>query len=248
MRMTMLETTNEVRPKSLLLRIINVVFTLFLIVVAPIPLVLATKTDNIFLQILCAATMFIFYIGIGFYAYRLLRKNVPGPVFTKPDIRNWRGLWWLVGMWFVMIAIEMILAQLRVQLTGVTTSENQEAINELTSNLNVTMVAMVIYGTFLAPVVEELVFRGLILNYFFRKSWWWANIILSGAVFALPHMDTIPTNLANTLSYVIYASMGMVLAYIYKKTGDLKNSIAVHMLNNGITMIPLLVVAIMNAI
>ncbi|MGO3317230.1 MAG: CPBP family intramembrane glutamic endopeptidase, partial [Leuconostoc mesenteroides] len=61
----MLETTNEVRPKSLLLRIINVVFTLFLIVVAPIPLVLATKTDNIFLQILCAATMFIFYIGIG---------------------------------------------------------------------------------------------------------------------------------------------------------------------------------------
>ncbi|MGX4592816.1 CPBP family intramembrane glutamic endopeptidase [Leuconostoc sp. JNUCC 76] len=244
----MLETTNEVRPKSLILRIINVAFVLVLVVVAPVPLLFATKTDNILLQILCATIMFIFYIGIGFYAYRLLRKNVSGPVFAKPDIRNWRGFWWLIGMWFIMIAIEMILAQLRAQLTGVTTTENQEAINELTSNLNVPMVAMVIYAMFLAPVVEELVFRGLILNYFFRKSWWWANIILSGVVFALPHMDTIPTNLADTLSYGIYASMGMVLAYVYKKTGNLKNSITVHMLNNVITMIPILVVAIMNAI
>ncbi|QEA59499.1 CPBP family intramembrane metalloprotease [Leuconostoc koreense] len=244
----MLETTNEVKPKSLLLRIINVSLVLFLIVVAPIPLMLTTTTDNIFLQILYAEIMFIFYIGIGFYAYRLLRKNISGPVFTKPNIRNWRGFWWLVGMWFLMIFIEVILAQLRVRLTGVTTTENQAAINELTSNLNVTMIAMVIYGTFLAPVVEELVFRGLILNYFFRKSWWWANIILSGLVFSLPHMDALPTNIADTLSFMIYASMGMVLAYIYKKTGDLKNSIAVHMMNNGITMIPLLVIAIRNAI
>jgi len=79
----MLETTNEVRPKSLILRIINVAFVLVLVVVAPVPLLFATKTDNIFLQILCAATMFLFYIGIGFYAYRLLRKNVSGPVFNQ---------------------------------------------------------------------------------------------------------------------------------------------------------------------
>ena len=78
------------------------------------------------------------------------------------------------------------------------------------------------------------------INYFFRHSWWWANIILSGFLFAFPHMGYIPTNLSDLLSYVLYMSMGMVLAYVYKKSGQIQDSIAIHFLNNALSMLPLI--------
>ena len=146
-----------------------------------------------------------------------------------------------------MIVLETVINLLRINLTGVSTTANQTAIEKLTSNLNVTMVGMIIYGIFLAPVVEEIIFRGLVINYFFRQSWWWASIILSGLLFAFPHMGQIPTNLADLLSYLIYTSMGIVLAVVYKKTGNLQDSIMIHFINNAITMLPLLIMAISKA-
>ncbi|GMA69391.1 CAAX protease family protein [Leuconostoc litchii] len=239
----MIKMVDDVTPQSLIMRIINFMVVLFLLVIAPLPLAISNNIDNVWVQILCVILMLLFYSGLGWYVYFLLKKNIEGPIFTKPNIRNWRGLWWLVGMLFLMIIVEGILAQLRIHLTGVSISENQAAINELTSSFSVTMVGMVIYGVLFAPVVEEMIFRGLILNYFFRKNWWWGNVILSGMIFALPHMGNIPTNLADTLSFVIYATMGMILAYVYKKTGELRNSIAIHMINNGLSMIPILIIA-----
>ena len=60
-------------------------------------------------------------------------------------------------------------------------------------------------------------------------------------------MGQIPTNLADLLSYLIYTSMGIVLAVVYKKTGYLQDSIMIHFINNAITMLPLLIMAISKA-
>ena len=106
------------------------------------------------------------------------------------------------------------------------------------------MIGTMIYGVHLAPVVEELIFRGLVINYFFRQSWWWASIILSGFLFAVPHTMNLSTNIADLLAFMIYMSMGMVLAYVYKKTGDIQSNIMIHFLNNLISMIPLLFLAL----
>ena len=53
-------------------------------------------------------------------------------------------------------------------------------------------------------------------------------------------MGDIPTNLPDLLSYALYMSMGMVLAYVYKKTGNIQDSIAIHFLNNALSMLPLI--------
>lgn len=45
----------------------------------------------------------------------------------------------------------------------------------------------------------------------------------------------------NPISFLIYAYMGMVLAYVYLRTDDIRNSIAIHMINNVIAMYVLLV-------
>lgn len=55
---------------------------------------------------------------------------------------------------------------IRMAVTGSVDTENQVAIEALVSQVNITMVGMLIYAVFLAPVVEEIVFRGLVVNYF----------------------------------------------------------------------------------
>ena len=243
----MLDLTHEPQPKYFFQRMINFIIVTLLIMIAPVLLGIATLQNSVARQVFFVLLMFLIYGVIGYYAYRLLKKTTIKPIFHKPNIRYWQHIWFIVGAFLVMIVLETVINLLRINLTGVSTTANQTAIEKLTSNLNVTMVGMIIYGIFLAPVVEEIIFRGLVINYFFRQSWWWASIILSGLLFAFPHMGQIPTNLADLLSYLIYTSMGIVLAVVYKKTGNLQDSIMIHFINNAITMLPLLIMAISKA-
>ncbi|MEX0380323.1 lysostaphin resistance A-like protein [Leuconostoc sp. MS02] len=243
----MLDLTHKPQPKNLLQRVINFVIVTLLIMMAPVLLGLAALQKAMTLQVIFVLIMFAIYSAIGYYAYRLLKATTVKPIFHKPNSRHWQHIWFIIGAFLVMICLEIIVNLLRIKLTGVATTENQTAIQALTSNLNVTMVGMLVYGVFLAPVVEEIIFRGLVINYFFRQSWWWANIILSGLLFAFPHMGKIPTNLADLLSYLVYMIMGMTMAFVYKKTGNLQDSIMIHFINNAITMLPLLIMAISKA-
>ncbi|CAM3183093.1 CPBP family intramembrane glutamic endopeptidase [Leuconostoc rapi] len=244
----MLKLTQVPTPKQMWRRIFNFIIIVLLVIVAPGFLGIASVQQNAWLQLFWALMMFLAYAAIGYYAFRLLKATTHGKVFHRPNIRNWQHMWYIIGIFVFMIVIEIIISALRIKFTGVTTTENQTAIQNLTEHLNVTMVAMVIYGVVLAPVVEEIIFRGLVINYFFRHSWWWASIILSGVLFAFPHMGAVPTNLADVLSYLIYMVMGMVMAYVYKKTGNLQDSIAIHFINNAVTMLPVLVIVIFKAL
>lgn len=237
----MLDLTQKPQPKAFGWRLFNFIAIAFLMLLTPSLLVAANLQQTIGMQLLLVSLMLVIYIMLGYVAYRLLKKTTQQPVFHRPNVRDWRHMWYIVGMFFVMIGLEYGINIIRLALTGRTTTDNQAAIEALVSQLNVTMVAMMVYTVFLAPVVEEIVFRGLVINYFFRQSWWWTNIILSGALFAFPHMGNIPTNLPDLLSYLLYMSMGMVLAYVYKKSGRIQDNIAIHFLNNALSMIPIVI-------
>lgn len=75
-----------------------------------------------------------------------------------------------------------------------------------------------------APIVEEFVFRGLIVKQAFQFSK--LGVLVSSLLFGALHM---PTDLG---SWILYGGMGLVLAMIYRKTQKLEFSIAVHALNN----------------
>lgn len=240
----MINFNTDPNPKLLWQRIFNFFIVTILLIFIPVFIQLAAIQKTIVLQLVFIVMMFVSYSGLGYYAYTLLKKTSIDKVFHKPNIRNWHHIWFILRLFFIMMILEVIINTIRVALTGVATTDNQKAITNLMSHMNVTMVAMLIYAVIMAPVVEEIIFRGLVINYFFRKSWWWASIILSGILFAFPHMGLIPTNLVDGLSYLLYASMGMVLAYTYKRTGNIQDSIAIHFINNFITMIPILVIAV----
>lgn len=85
----------------------------------------------------------------------------------------------------------------------------------------------------LAPVLEEVMFRGAIQGYMmrrFRRPW--LAIVVAGLVFGIFHMNPVQ---------VVYASLlGIIFGWIYYRTRSLLSVIVGHVLNNTIATITML--------
>lgn len=86
----------------------------------------------------------------------------------------------------------------------------------------------------LAPVIEELLFRGAIqgaLMRFFKNPWW--GIIIASLAFGAVHMNPVQ---------VFYGSfLGLAFGWVYYRTGSLLPAILGHVLNNTVAVISALV-------
>lgn len=97
---------------------------------------------------------------------------------------------------------------------------------------------LLIYSTamvvILGPFVEEVFFRGFAYNAVKRR--WGAPkaAVLTAVVFAALH--------GNLIGFFPIMALGLLLAYMYEKTGSLISSITIHVLHNGL-MIMLLFMA-----
>ena len=83
---------------------------------------------------------------------------------------------------------------------------------------------------FFGPLLEEVLFRGaiqgLLMRYFGRP---WLAIILSALVFGIFHMNPVQ---------IVYATLlGIVLGWIYYRTGSLLSVIVGHVLNNSLAVV-----------
>ncbi|MEO7495988.1 MAG: CPBP family intramembrane glutamic endopeptidase [Massilia sp.] len=79
---------------------------------------------------------------------------------------------------------------------------------------------MVVVSCILAPVLEEMLFRGLILRSFLRQYSRWSAIIGSATLFGFAHM--------NLYQYVVALMLGIFLGWLYERTRSLLPSMALH--------------------
>ena len=79
----------------------------------------------------------------------------------------------------------------------------------------------------LAPVLEEVMFRGAIQGYIMRKVRSpWVAIVVASLIFGVFHMNPVQ---------IVYATLlGLILGWIYYRTGSLMSVIVGHVLNNTI--------------
>ena len=91
--------------------------------------------------------------------------------------------------------------------------------------------ALVVFSTVvLAPVVEEIVYRGLLqstLRNYFRGPW--PTVLLASALFAAMHM--------NPHAFPALFALGVVLGYNYERTGRLLAPMLIHALFNGVSVL-----------
>lgn len=82
---------------------------------------------------------------------------------------------------------------------------------------------ILLYMVICAPILEELVFRKLIVDRAVRYGQGVA-VLVSGLMFGLFH--------GNLNQFAYAAAIGMFLAFLYVKTGNIKITISIHMLIN----------------
>ena len=100
--------------------------------------------------------------------------------------------------------------------------------NEFKQNQTQFFIVIVI----IAPILEELIFRGLILDYLLKHKPEKTSILLSGLIFGLIHVSP---------DQVFFAFLGGIfLGYVYIKSQNILVPIFFHALNNALNFIYLL--------
>lgn len=136
----------------------------------------------------------------------------------------------------VALAVLFILS-LSIRLyTGLSTPTNQENITIL---LNHNILLTIFLATIYAPIVEELLFRGIFRKFIKNK---YLYIILSGFIFGLLHVIDDYKSIGELLYIFVYGSLGCFLAWIYYKTNNIFTNIYMHFLQNTISIIAMLLI------
>ena len=134
--------------------------------------------------------------------------------------------YWIIGL-FGMVFFNFIF---NVLLQG-GQANNEQAVQSMISSLPW---LMVINAGFIAPIIEEIIFRKAFKNIFKNK---WLFIVSSGIIFGLMHVITSSYNILDFLYFVPYSSLGLAFAYMYHKTDTVFTSTFMHIIHNTILIL-----------
>ena len=161
--------------------------------------------------------------------------------FGLDRIRGRDWLPWLLGF-AIIYACRTAVVVVAAALTG------GRAVAEA-SNLDVgspTVLSTVVLGltvVVLAPVTEELMFRGLLLRSFMRRTTFWPAALLSSLLFALFHVYEVDTLLGAVTLALSVGALGLGNCFVVRMTGRLTPAIMVHASCNALALVVALATA-----
>jgi len=148
------------------------------------------------------------------------------------DRLTWRNGWWRVPMaWAGLWVVGIVLALFHGATGGGAATEHTKMVETLVGEGNAAFggFGSLLVIAVLAPIFEELTFRGLLLGGLSRHiSFGWANTFQALA-FALIHDD--PPR------FLFYFAMGLFGGWLVKSTKSLGPAIAMHAINNGFVVL-----------
>lgn len=136
----------------------------------------------------------------------------------------------------VILVVNMVLSLLIGLLTQTGNSVNQEEIR----NASTVLPLMTILSTCVfAPIIEETVFRAGAFSCLRGKTGFWIAALISSILFGSIHIvdSLLAGNLVDVSYLLVYAGIGMVLAYGYEKSSSCMVPCVVHAANNIISML-----------
>lgn len=123
----------------------------------------------------------------------------------------------LIASYVIILLHNLLLVNLGIDTQG-------EAIAELFAALE-SPVWFFIVGALLAPLIEEIFFRGFLFQGFRARYGWISGMLLSSGIFAVAHLD--PVSLIPTFI------LGCVLAYLYHRSNSVWPGVILHVMVNS---------------
>jgi uncharacterized protein len=147
--------------------------------------------------------------------------------FSFREMLGWRFDNFKIWYVFVITALILILAAI---LTSIFGQQENELLRILKSSR--TAVYLVAFlATFTAPLVEEVIYRGLLYSAFQRTFGAATAILLVTFLFALVH---VPQYYPDFVAISMICLVSLILTVIRAQTGNLLPCIALHFVFNGI--------------
>lgn len=85
----------------------------------------------------------------------------------------------------------------------------------------------------IAPVLEELIFRGALHGALRARIGFWPAALLSSGVFALIHIEIVTSSPVFLVQLFL---LGVVFAWLYERTGNLAAPVVAHLAFNAVSM------------
>jgi len=113
-------------------------------------------------------------------------------------------------------------------------NEHQQVVNDLENATGAKLVVFALLAGIVAPVCEELLFRGLLLRSLRRRMAPWAAIAVQALIFAFSHPLLSPT-LGDLAVVPALLLLGVMSGIAATRRGDLSASILMHIGFNLVT-------------
>jgi membrane protease YdiL (CAAX protease family) len=186
---------------------------------------------------LLAYVVILMVLGYGpsvWWSLRIARRHGGGAPASAVGFRfRWSDLGWGPLIWFAAVLSQVLVAAV-VLAAGVPTSSNTDGVGELSADRSY-VIALAVTAVVAAPLVEELVFRGVVL----RSLLSWAApipaILLQGVLFGIAHVDPVRGS-GNVGLVAILSGVGIALgagAYLLRRIGP---TVVAHAIFNGVVL------------
>lgn len=162
-------------------------------------------------------------------AVLLLGSRLAGLRLWDWGLNKWGLLVTAFGVYGLLYGYLHLYDQLLIYVNpDFVNTQNQLALESSTQGVPVmiTFLALALLG----PVVEEVVFRGLMMKYLLPDAPW-LGLIASATLFGLAHQPN------DGWEWGLYAGMGLILGLAYLATRKLEYAILVHIINNAVAVI-----------
>ena len=180
-------------------------------------------------------------IGYGpsliWWRYATRRWGSGRPRSDVGFLPHWSDLGWGPLIWIATIVVQVAIGAIVLAL-DIPLTNNTDDVGDLASDRTYA-IAIVITAVIAAPIVEELVFRGLIMRSLLSRLHPVAAVGLQGALFGTAHVDPI-RGLGNIGLVLVLSGVGISFgtgAFLLRRIGPTMVS---HAIFNGLVMILLL--------
>lgn len=120
-------------------------------------------------------------------------------------------------LYIILLLLAVISCIFKIQIL----TNGSEVIIELSDKFKINFL---LEAVILAPILEEIFFRKLLLGHLKKYLPWWSAIGLSSLLFASFHKEAV--------QQALVLPLGLTLGFVFWKTGKLRYSIFLHFMNN----------------
>ena len=183
----------------------------------------------------------------GFYGIQILLIVIEGIAATVVLVKSqrWKEYgrfqfrWSYLGTFFLSFILMFLWVNITTRIFPST--QNGSAIVKEAANLTGIsyFITRFLYGSLIAPIAEELVFRGLLMTALSKFRKYYIDVIVSSTLFSLIHILQHGWVITD---FIVYAGVGLLFGILFRYTRSIYWPMALHILWNSFLIIVSLLV------